>query len=174
MSNALNRAARRVVREYTGGASDAPPVVGYAVTLGTYATIVGGLAALARRRGARLPDRVPVTDVALGAVATHKISRLLAKDSVTSPLRAPFTRYQQPIGESELGEQVRGEGVRHSVGELISCPFCLAVWVATGLSAGLVFAPRLTRLVAATFAGVAGSDFLQLGYDIAKRHAEQG
>lgn len=174
MSNALTRAIKDVAREYTGDARNAPPVMGYVVPLGTYSGVVAGLAALARWRGARLPRRVPVTDIVIGAVATHKISRLLAKDSVTSPLRAPFTRYEQPIGEAELGEQVRGEGVRHSVGELISCPFCLAVWVATGLSAGLVFAPRLTRLVAATFAGVAGSDFLQLGYDIAKRHAEQG
>jgi hypothetical protein len=36
--------------------------------------------------------------------------------------------------------------------------------VATAFGAGLVFAPRATRLVAATFASVAVSDFLQFGY----------
>jgi hypothetical protein len=59
---------------------------------------------------------------------------------------------------------VRGHGVQHSVGELLSCPMCLAQWVATGLSAGLVLAPRQTRLVLATFTAVAGADFLQYLY----------
>jgi hypothetical protein len=39
------------------------------------------------------------------------------------------------------------------------------------MSAGLVFAPRLTRLVAAAASAVAMSDFLHLGYDVAKRAA---
>ena len=51
-----------------------------------------------------------------------------------------------------------------AAGELITCPFCLAQWVATGLAAGLVFAPRATRLVMSTFSAVAGADFLQYAY----------
>lgn len=98
------------------------------------------------------------------ALATHKVSRLLTKESVTSPLRAPFTTYQDSAGEAELNEEVRGEGFRHAVGELVTCPFCVGQWVATGLVAGLVFAPRATRLVGATFATLAGSDLLQLAY----------
>ena len=80
------------------------------------------------------------------------------------PLRAPFTRYAGTTGDAELGEEVRGTGLRHSVGELVSCPFCLGVWVATGFGAGLVFAPRFTRLAAMTFTAVAASDTLQLVY----------
>jgi Protein of unknown function (DUF1360) len=67
-----------------------------------------------------------------------------------------------------VAEEVRGEGLVHAAGELISCPFCLGVWVATGFAAGLVFAPRLTRLVAATFTAVAASDLLQFGYAAAR------
>jgi hypothetical protein len=59
------------------------------------------------------------------------------------------------------------------VGELVSCPFCVGVWIATGLSAGLVFAPRLTRLVATAASAVAAADFLHLAYDVAKRAAER-
>jgi hypothetical protein len=92
-----------------------------------------------------------------------------AKDAVTSPLRAPFTQYQGPSGDAELGEEVRGTGLRHSIGELVSCPFCLSVWVATGFAAGLVFAPRFTRLAATTFTAVAVSDALQLGYAAAQQ-----
>jgi hypothetical protein len=58
------------------------------------------------------------------------------------------------------------------VGELISCPFCTAQWVATGYAAGLVFAPRFTRLVGTTMAAVAGSDWLQLAYARLQQQAE--
>jgi hypothetical protein len=139
--------------------------------MGVYGGLVGALAALARATGRRPPDRISATDVAMLGVATHKLSRLLTKDAVTSPLRAPFTRYAEPAGEAELNEQPRGTGTRHAVGELVSCPFCAGVWIATGLSAGLVFAPRLTRLVAAAASAVAVSDFMHLEYDVAKRAA---
>ena len=147
------------------------PLRGYAAVMGGYGGVVLGLAALARRTGHQPPERVSLRDVALLGVATHKLSRLLAKDAVTSPLRAPFTRYEEPAGEAELNEAPRGTGARHAVGELVSCPFCVGVWIATGLSAGLVFAPRLTRLVATAASAVAAADFLHLGYDVAKRAA---
>lgn len=147
------------------------PLRGYLAVIGTYAATVASLAGAARLTGRHLPTRVPVSDVALLAVATHKLSRLLTKDAVTSPLRAPFTRYREPAGEAEVNEEVRGEGAQHAVGELLTCPFCSAVWIATGLTAGLVFAPRLTRLVAVAATAVAGADFLHLGYDAAKKAA---
>jgi len=50
------------------------------------------------------------------------------------------------------------------VGELLTCPFCLGQWIATGLTVGLVLAPGPTRLVAATLAAVAGADFLHHAY----------
>jgi hypothetical protein len=104
------------------------------------------------------------------AAATHKLSRILTKDAVTSPIRAPFTRYREPTGDGEVMEEVRGDhGVRHAAGELLTCPFCLAMWTAGGMTAGLVFAPRLTRYTAATLGAVAASDFLQLAYDAAKK-----
>ena len=169
MSGVLERAGRRTAAAYApeGGR----PLRGYLTVMGIYGGVVGSLAALARRTGHRVPDRVTVTDVALFSLATHKLSRLLTKDDVTSPLRAPFTRYAEPAGEAELNEEPRGTGTQHAVGELVSCPFCAGVWIATGMSAGLVFAPRLTRLVAAAASAVALSDFLHLGYDVAKRAA---
>ena len=100
----------------------------------------------------------------LAAAATHKISRLLARDAVTSPLRAPFTSYEGTAGPAELAEDARGQGVQKSVGELITCPFCTSVWVATGLTAGLVFLSGTTRLAMGTFAALAGADMLQFAH----------
>ena len=56
----------------------------------------------------------------------------------------------------------------HAGGELITCPFCLDVWVATGFTIGLVFAPRLTRLVSAALTALTGADFLHLAYAAAQ------
>jgi Protein of unknown function (DUF1360) len=123
----------------------------------------------AARRQDLLPERLAVADVILGGVATHKLSRVVAKDKVTSPLRAPFTRKQGDGGPAEVEERPRGSGLRYTVGELLVCPFCLAQWVAAGFVQGFVFAPRLTRLVAGMFSIVAISDFLQIGYKAAER-----
>jgi hypothetical protein len=156
-----------VRRAYQGDADR--PLGGYLVALGGYAAGVGVLAGTAALRGRRLPDRFGLGDTVLLSIATHKLSRLIAKDAVTSPLRAPFTRYQEPAGNGELNESVRGRGVRHAIGELISCPFCLAVWIATGLTGGMVLAPRLTRALGVVMTAVTASDAWQLVYDAAKQ-----
>ncbi|MEV0803215.1 DUF1360 domain-containing protein [Kribbella sp. NPDC050281] len=74
----------------------------------------------------------PYDDVIVTA-GTHKLARLAAKDAVTSRLRMPFTRYQDTGGPSEVMEEVREDGVlRHAIGELLTCPFCLSLCIATG------------------------------------------
>lgn len=150
------------------------PLDGYLLSMGTYAGVIGGLAALVKLTGRSVPQRPAAGDVVLLSIATHKLSRLLSKDAVTSPLRAPFTRYDRPIGSGEVMEQVRDEGssARHAIGELLSCPFCLSVWVATALTGGLVLAPRLTRLVSTALTAVAASDFLQMAYTVAHKAAD--
>jgi len=58
----------------------------------------------------------------------------------------------------------REKGDRKAVGELITCPFCIDMWVATGLMAGFIYLPRTTRLAIDTLAVLAGADLLQFGY----------
>jgi Protein of unknown function (DUF1360) len=53
----------------------------------------------------------------------------------------------------------------------MTCPFCTSVWVATGLTAGMIFLPRATRLAMGTFAVLAGSDLLQFAHAWAERAA---
>ena len=150
------------------------PLDGYVVAMGAFSALAASIAAAAKISGRPVPERVSAQDVVLISIATHKLSRLVAKDSVTSPLRAPFTRYTEPVGAAEVNEEVRDQGsaIRHSIGELVTCPFCLAVWVATGLTGGLVLAPRLTRLAATAMTATAVSDFLQMAYSISKEAAE--
>jgi Protein of unknown function (DUF1360) len=147
------------------------PLGGYAVLMGLYGAAVTAGAVALRRRGRPLPD-VRLADIALVGVATHKLARRVTKDSVTSPLRAPFTRYEGLAGPAELKEGVRGTGVRKAVGELISCPFCISQWMATGFTFGLLTAPRATRWAASVFSSLALADFLQFAYAWAEQQAE--
>ncbi len=140
------------------------PLGGFLAIAGTYAAALAGASVLLRRRRQPLPERIGAADLALLTVATHKASRLLSKDPVTSPLRAPFTRYEGLSGPAELAEKVRGTGLRKAVGALITCPFCVAVWIATAFAFGLVVAPRATRLAASILTAVTGADVLHLAY----------
>ncbi|QRP49699.1 DUF1360 domain-containing protein [Amycolatopsis sp. FDAARGOS 1241] len=163
-------ALRRIRARYSAG--EDRPLAGYLGALGAYAGTVGALGALGRVAGVKLPRRWSPGDLALLALATFKGSRTLAKATVTSPLRAPFTRFEGPAGEDELNESVPVSGPQHAVGELLSCPFCLDVWVGTGLTAGLVAAPRATRLALTLLTALAGADVAHLLYDSAKKLAE--
>jgi hypothetical protein len=141
---------------------------GYAAAMGVFAVTGAALAGLATRFGRRPPVTTPWDLVLLG-LATHKVSRIIAKDAVTSPVRAPFTRFEGSQGDAEIAEEVRGSGVRKAVGELVTCPFCLGPWVATGLVAGQTFLPGLARPAMTVFSAVAVSDFLQLAYAAAQQ-----
>jgi hypothetical protein len=146
------------------GYSEWPRPLGeYGLLVATFGTLFSVVTAAAARRG-RLPERLDAADVVLGGVATHKLSRLVTKDKVASPLRAPFTREQGPGAPAEVEERPRGRGLRYVVGELLSCPYCLSQWIAGAMVHGFAFAPRVTRLVSAMMSMVALSDFLQLAY----------
>jgi hypothetical protein len=145
------------------------PLGGYAALTALFAAMVAGFSAWARRTGRQLPERVEPGDLALIAVATHKASRLIAKDRVTSAVRAPFTRFEEEGGPGEVEEQARGSGLRRAIGELVICPYCLSMWIAAGFAAGLVLAPRATRWAATVLATVFGSDLLQVLYKRAEK-----
>jgi len=154
---------------------DIPPFVGHSDDqerpLGSYGVLVGAfwaaVAAFAgwfRASGRDLPERMSPRDMALIATATHKTSRLVAKDRVTSTLRAPFTEFQEDAGAGEVEEAARGRGLRRAIGELLVCPYCLNMWIAAAMTAGLLVAPRATRWFAALMSALFGADLLQIAY----------
>jgi hypothetical protein len=142
------------------------PLGGYLLLTGAF-NALAATAVMAASRAGRLPDRVSASDIALGAVATYKLSRLIARDRVTSGIRAPFTRFQDDAGHGEVDEAARGTGLRLAIGELLVCPNCVGQWIAAGFTAGFVGAPRQTRPIAALFAIHAGADALQLAHSAA-------
>jgi hypothetical protein len=147
------------------------PLAAYAGLSAAFGTaLAGGLLAL-KAAGRELPERPSAGDIALAGLATHKVSRLLSKDKVTSFLRAPFTEYQEASGQGELEEAPRGSGLRMAVGELLVCPYCVGQWVAAAFALGMVSAPRTTRFLAGIYAAETVADFLQLAYLAAEERA---
>jgi hypothetical protein len=161
--NGLADAAQDEADAYRHG--DDRPLGGYVLVMAVFAALVACAAGLAAASGRRLPNGIGPWDLLLVTAGTHKLSRTLSKSAVTSPLRAPFTRYARTGGPAEVMEEARTASlIRHAIGELVTCPFCLDMWIATGFAFGHVFAPRVTRLVAGTFTALAGADFLHLLY----------
>ncbi|MFF8973890.1 DUF1360 domain-containing protein [Streptomyces sp. NPDC014995] len=149
------------------------PLGGYAVLAGTFTTAAAVYAGVARRRGIQLPHHVPPWDVALLGTATYKAARLLSRDKVTSFLRAPFTRRKGQALGAEVMDEPRGTGVRRAVGDLVSCPFCVSVWVAGTLVGAYAWTPRATRLVCAGLGAVTLSDWLQYAWTWTQQSTEE-
>jgi hypothetical protein len=143
---------------------DDVPLAGYSILTGAFLSVAAAFSWWLRRSGRELPERIEPADLALITLATHKASRLLAKDRVTSPARAPFTRLQGDGGPGEVEEQPRGSGLRLAIGELLVCPYCLGLWIAAIFAAGLIVAPRPTRWVASVLSALFGADVLQVAY----------
>jgi hypothetical protein len=140
------------------------PLGGYAVLMGAFAALAGGFSAWFRVSGRELPERMEARDLALVTVATHKASRLIAKDRVASTVRAPFTRFEHDAGPGEVSEAARGRGLRRAIGELVVCPYCVGMWISAAFAAGLLVAPRFTRWFAAVLAALFGADVLHVAY----------
>ncbi|MGH2350100.1 MAG: DUF1360 domain-containing protein, partial [Chloroflexota bacterium] len=86
---------------------------------------------------------------------------------------APFTEYEEKGGPSEVEEKARGRGFRRAIGELVTCPYCIGLWIAAFFHYGLVLNPSITRLLGGVLASLSLSDFLQALYVVATSKAEQ-
>jgi Protein of unknown function (DUF1360) len=140
------------------------PLASYGVLTAVFLGACGGFGEWVRRSGRALPERPTAGDLALVTVATHKASRLITKDRVSSVVRAPFTRFEHDTTAGEVSESARGSGMRRAIGELLLCPYCIGLWIAAAFTAGLIAAPRPTRWVAAVLSTLFGSDVLQMAY----------
>jgi uncharacterized protein DUF1360 len=69
-----------------------------------------------------------------------------------------------PVTQDEEATEPKPRGLERALGELVTCPHCVGLWTASGLSYALVLFPRQTRLVTTIFAGQAVADFLNAAF----------
>jgi Protein of unknown function (DUF1360) len=146
--------SRRWAGQHKGAVEDERPLPEYAALAATFGAVLGGFLALA---GRRLPDRVSFADMIRIGLASYKVGRLVAKDPVTTFVRAPVT-------EDPDATEPKREGAARALGELLTCPHCIGLWVASGFAYSLVLFPRQTRLVTTIFGAQAVADFLNAGF----------
>ena len=79
-------------------------------------------------------------------------------------VRAPVTELQEVKSPTNFDEKPRGNGLQKALGSLLTCQFCLGMWVTAFLSYGLVLLPRPTRFVAGMFSILTAADFLHQSY----------
>jgi hypothetical protein len=166
--HSTREAAREAIEAYAGDEAGDLPIGGYATMMAVFVGAFVGVVAAARKADV-LPKRVPFRDIALLGVATHKLTRIVTRERVTIPLRVPFTHYEGGDGAGTVREEPRGRGLQRAIGTLLTCQYCAGPWVATGLAAGLLFAPRATRLACGVLSVVAISDFLHQAYAGSRR-----
>ena len=88
-------------------------------------------------------------DLLLLGLSSFRMGRMIAFEGVAAPLREPFTETRDDASGAGQTVVATGEGARHVVGELMSCPICAGTWVAAGLVYGLHLMPRPTRVLLA-------------------------
>jgi Protein of unknown function (DUF1360) len=79
--------------------------------MSTFSAAAAAFASLFRASRRTVPESIHRKDLTLIAIATYKISRVIAKDRVTSAIRAPFTTFQDDAGPGEVQEAARGTGM---------------------------------------------------------------
>jgi hypothetical protein len=146
-----------------GGHRAEDPLAGYATLATVFAVATAAALAGLARRG-RLPRQWSVRDLLMTGIATSRLARIVTRDRVTMPFRAPFTEVEGSAGAGEVHEKPRGRGLRRAVGSLVTCPFCAAPWIATASLLALAVRPRVTRFVQGMLVSVVIADSVQQGY----------
>ncbi|MCZ7551536.1 MAG: hypothetical protein B6D39_01330 [Anaerolineae bacterium UTCFX2] len=101
-----------------------------------------------------------IFDLALLSLATFRLGRMVAYDTVFEPLRAPFcVTVPDSTGAGDTVEP-KGTGARYAMGQLLSCPLCSGTWISAGLIYALYFLPTPTRAFLFIIAAVAIAEML--------------
>jgi hypothetical protein len=140
--------------------TDTAPHGAYAALVATFASALAGAALLAKALG-REPEEQTALDLLVLGAATFKAARTIAGDEVASFIRQPFVE-----GEAHEGREdpVETGDLRQAIGELVTCSRCIGTWVAGGLTATQIVAPRFGRVLTWSLAAAGANDYLQAGF----------
>jgi hypothetical protein len=96
----------------------------------------------------RLPHSINILDLALLGLAAARVTDVLSTDEIMRWLREPFIELEptEIAGREVEVREGRGDGWRRVIGNLLSCPWCVGVWVAAGLTYLYFLLPKVTWL----------------------------
>lgn len=103
--------------------------------------------------------------LAVDALAVHRLTRLVTRDTITRPLRARVIRWSytahpmpwrasQPVAmsESEWDEMPHNDDDAPKLAAFIVCPWCVGLWISLGITAARRYTPWAWQPVARVLA----------------------
>ncbi len=105
-------------------------------------------------------------DFVLLCLATYRLTQVVSEERIAKWLRSPFVECTVTIGidGTPREEEVPyGSGFRRVAGELLLCPWCVSVWIATLLAFFHVLLPNVAHVFLLALAVAAGAMILQVG-----------
>jgi hypothetical protein len=140
----------------------------YGTLNAAYLTLLAGVvAATSRRRGAE--TAIPAREIVPLSVATFALAKVVAKEKMGTWVREPFV---EEDAERKPGPP-RGRGLRHAVGELLTCTRCIGAWAALALVALRLLSPPAGRIAITVLATSGTNDFLQAAFQVTTRRANE-
>lgn len=137
----------------------------YSFFLWSYLALWALFILIMRALGGAWPQQIGPVDLLLLCLATFRLTEVVTEEKVARCLRAPFCelKSQTSADGSEMQEEVpAGRGLRRAAGELLLCPWCMGIWIATLLTFLWILLPGLARVVMLAFGVAAGGLLFQI------------
>jgi hypothetical protein len=119
------------------------------------------------------PRSLPVFDAVLLSLAAFRITRLIVYDKIARWFRELFadTRIVLKDGKEHVEVRPLGRGIRHTIYDLLQCPWCIGFW--SGLIIVFCYFVFPWAWTVILFLGIAGaSSFVQVSANAVGWHAE--
>ena len=135
-----------------------------------YGALLASVIVATRNHGARDEPIGGLELLPIGA-ATFALSKVIAREKMGTWVRDPFV-----VGEGTYDRTPRGRGLRHVVGELVTCSRCVGAWSGLGIVGLRLASPPAGRALTSVLAASAANDFLHAGFRLlcARSNAEAG
>jgi Protein of unknown function (DUF1360) len=153
-------------RQDVNGSRTNPPTEpeDYMALNAVFAAVLAGVVIAARQK-TRASEPLTSRDLAVTGAATFALSKVIARERIGAWVREPFV-------EEEDGGRPRGRGLRHAVGELLTCTRCVGAWSALGLVGLRLTSPATGRVVNDVLAVSAVNDWMQASFRLLCAKAE--
>lgn len=111
------------------------------------------------------PDHIGMVDLLLLSLAVFRLTEIVSEEKVARALRAPFcdmVTHTSAEGLVEEEEVPAGTGLRRCAGEMLLCPWCAGVWIATFVAFFWLLLPGIATIFLLVFAIAAGGLLFQI------------
>ena len=163
------QSSSRAVQDGRGSASSGPTEpADYGALNAVYLALLGTVIAATGRRE-KADTAIPSREIVPLGVATFALSKVVAREKIGTWVREPFVEQD---AEHHPGPP-RGRGLRHAIGELLTCTRCVGAWAALALVGLRLLSPRSGRIATTVLATSGANDFLQAAFKLSTAKANE-